>query len=77
MIATFEEITQKAVHLPSHQRLALAAFLLEMDDSSGNPQVDQAWEEEIQNRIRAIDSGTVVGIPYQDVMREAEQRLAP
>jgi hypothetical protein len=29
------------------------------------------------NRIKAVDSGAVVGISYQDVMLEAEKRLIP
>lgn len=43
-------------------------------DPSG---VDEAWEREIQDRIEEIDSGNAKGISYLEVMREAEQRLAP
>jgi len=77
MIATLEEITRKALELPLRQRLALAGFLLETGDISQDPDVDTAWEQEIQDRINAVDSGAVTGISYQDVMLEAEKRLAP
>ena len=77
MPATLEDITQQALQLSARQRLALAGFLLEMDDSTDQPQVDEAWEQEIQHRITAVDSGVVKGIAYNDVMREADQRLAP
>ena len=46
-------------------------------DSTDQPQVDEAWEQEIQHRIAAVDSGIVKGIAYNDVMREADQRPAP
>ena len=77
MTATLEEITQTALQLPVKQRLALAGFLLETEDVSPDPDVDAAWDQEIQHRIRAVDSGAVAGISYQDVMLEAEKRLAP
>ena len=77
MTATLEEITQTALQLPVKQRLALAGFLLETEDVSPDPDVDAAWDQEIQHRIRAVDSGAVAGISYQDVMIEAEKRLAP
>ena len=77
MPATIEEITQQALLLPARQRLALAGFLLEMGDATDHPDVDVSWEQEIQDRIKAVDSGAVTGISYNDVMREAEQRLAP
>ena len=51
--------------------------LLETEDVSPDPDVDAAWDQEIQHRIRAVDSGAVAGISYQDVMLEAEKRLAP
>ena len=77
MPATLEDITQQVLQLPSRQRLVLAGFLLEMGDASDHPGVDEAWEQEIQDRIKAVDSGVVTGISYNDVMREADQRLAP
>jgi len=77
MTATLEEITRTALQLPVKQRLALAGFLLETEDSSSDPEVDAVWDQEIQDRIKAVDSGVVTGISYQDVMLEAEKRLAP
>ena len=77
MPATLEDITQQVLQLPARQRLVLAGFLLEMGDAGDHPEVDEAWEQEIQDRIKAVDSGAVTGISYSDVMREADQRLAP
>ena len=77
MSMALEELTKEVIQLPSHQRLALASFLLELDDSSGDSTVDTDWDSEIVARIKAIDDGTVVGIPYADVMRAAEDCLTP
>jgi len=67
MPATLEEITQQVLQLPARQRLALAGFLLEMDDTTDHPAVDEAWEQEIQKRIKTVDSGAISGISYNDI----------
>ena len=63
--------------LSARQKLALAGFLLESADAAADPEAEAAWDLEICDRIRAIDDGRVVGVPYEDVMRSAEARLAP
>jgi len=72
-----EQVTKDAMDLPPRQKLALAEFLLESVDSPADPGAETAWDSEICDRIRAIDEGRVVGVAYEDVMREAERRLAP
>ena len=76
MTTTIEEITREALLLSPRQRVALAGFLLEIDDASADPEVDEAWEKEITARIKAIDSGSVFGIPYQEALSAADKRLA-
>ena len=71
------EIAKDALELAPRQRIALAEFLLESTDPSSDPEAESAWENEIQDRIRAIDEGRVIGVAYEDVMRAAEGRLAP
>jgi putative addiction module component (TIGR02574 family) len=77
MSATLEDITRDALTLSREQRLALAGFLLEVDEAAGHPEIDEAWEREILARIRAIDEGKVVGVPYEEVMRAANELLSP
>ena len=77
MAKALEEITKEAIQLPRPQRVALAGILLELDDYGDDVEVEAAWEHEILARIQAVDDGTAVGIAYEDVMREAQQRLAP
>ena len=71
------DVTNEAIRLPRQQRLALAGLLLELEDGGTDPQADKAWDQEIQARIKAVDDGTAVGIPYEEAMRQAQERLAP
>jgi len=78
MSAALKDITREALKLSRQQRLALAGFLLEIDDpTASDPEVDAAWEQEILARIQAIDEGTASGVPYEEMMRAAQERLAP
>jgi hypothetical protein len=67
-----EELVQEALTLARSERMALAAFLLELDDTGGEEEVEAAYEQEIRARIRAVDDGTATGISHEDVMRKAE-----
>jgi putative addiction module component (TIGR02574 family) len=75
MSATLEDITRDALKLSRQQRLALAGFLLEVDEAASDPEIDEAWEREILARIHAIDEGKVAGVSYEEVMRAANDRL--
>ena len=77
MAKAMEEVTQEALNLPLQQRLALAGFFLESAEAAPDPEAEAAWEAEIRDRMQAIDEGRVAGVPYEDVLREAESRLAP
>ena len=76
MSAAFEEITERALSLSRQERLALANRLLSDDQDGDLSEVETAWEEEILARIQAIDDGTAVGIPYEEVIRAARNRRA-
>ncbi len=76
MSAALEEITEKARALSRQERLALANRLLSGDQESDVSEIEAAWEEEILARIQAIDDGTAVGIPYEEVIRASRNRRA-
>ncbi|MDD5200879.1 MAG: addiction module protein [Terrimicrobiaceae bacterium] len=77
MSMALEDLAKEAIQLSNHQRLALAGFLLEIDESPSDPEADSLWDREIRARIQEIDTGAVAGIPYAEVMREADRRIAP
>ena len=76
MSAALEEITEKARALSRQERLTLANRLLSDDEDSDASEIEAAWEEEILARIKAIDDGTAIGIPYEEVIRAARNRRA-
>ena len=76
MSAALEEVTEKALKLPRQERLALANRLLSVEESAGSSAIEAAWEEEILARIEAIDNGSAVGVPYEEVLRAARDRRA-
>ncbi len=76
MSAALEDITKEALRLSRQERLALANRLLSNDQDSDVSEIEAAWEEEILARIQAIDNGTAVGIPYEEVIRAARNRRA-
>ncbi len=75
MSAALEEITQKALQLSPQDKLALANRLLS-DQSDDAAEIEAAWEEEILARIQAIDEGTALGVPFEEVVRAAQERRA-
>ena len=77
MNGTLEQVAKQAISLAPCQRLVLAGFLLEADASPLMLGVDQAWETEIEARVQAVETGTIEGIPFSEVMRPANARQAP
>jgi hypothetical protein len=63
MAAGIEEITKDIVELPRHQRLTLARLLLDLDRPGTSDEIENAWDEEIRARVKAVDEGRAVGIP--------------
>ena len=76
MSKALEEVSRDAIQLPRQQRLALARFLIEMDESSVEQGVEAMWEAEIEARVRAVDEGRSEGIPYEQVISRIDERLA-
>jgi putative addiction module component (TIGR02574 family) len=77
MSATAEKIRMELAGLDETERAELAHFLIQSLDHGAEEGAEAAWDAEIRDRIRAIDEGRVVGVAYEDVMRVAENRLAP
>jgi Putative addiction module component len=73
--STLAQITQDALRLPQDQQLRLARTLLEGSEASGQPDVDAAWEEEIERRITNIDAGLAKGRPFAEVVAEIDRQL--
>jgi putative addiction module component (TIGR02574 family) len=70
MAASIEAIIQEVVGLPRYQRLALVRLLLDLDQPGTNGEIESMWDEEIHARVKAVDEGRVVGIPYEQIKKE-------
>jgi len=76
MSMALEDVTRQAIDLPRHQRLALTRLLIELDGPGSDADVEDAWEAEIQARLRAVKEGRSEGIPYEQVLVRVDRRLA-
>jgi putative addiction module component (TIGR02574 family) len=63
------ELLTDAVSLPPEERAALADALLESLDQQIDEGAEQAWFDEIQERLREIDTGAVAMLAWEAVER--------
>ena len=69
------EITKDCLDLPSAQRLKLARILIDVSEPGQDfsPEVQSAWEEEIQARVEAVKNGTARSRPMAEVFAQLDQ----
>jgi putative addiction module component (TIGR02574 family) len=71
---TYEEIISAALSLPPGARAMLAEHLLESLDASDQKEIDAAWAEEAERRMREIREGKVETIDGDLVLQELRSR---
>lgn len=69
------ELFEEASQLTEMDRAELAGRLLESLHGEPDENVEAAWAEEIERRIRQIDSGEVKTIPWEEVRAKLYARL--
>jgi putative addiction module component (TIGR02574 family) len=74
MLDNYGEILSAALSLPPYERAMLADRLLESLDGPNQKQIDAAWGEEAERRMREIDEGMVETIDGALVMRRIRSR---
>ena len=75
MLDNYDEILSVALSLSPDERAMLADLLLVSLDSPNQKQIDEAWAEEIERRIREIDEGKVEMIDGELVMQKLRSRF--
>jgi putative addiction module component (TIGR02574 family) len=75
MTRAVEKILEEAAELPEEDRAELAGRLLESLDGEPDEDVEVAWSEEIERRIRQLDAGEAKTIPWQEVRAKLHARL--
>jgi putative addiction module component (TIGR02574 family) len=74
MLDDFDEILKGALSLPPVQRAMLADDLLQSLDDPNQKEIDDAWAEEAERRLREIDEGKVELVDGELVMERLRAR---
>ena len=69
MTSDVKKLLDEALRLPTEARAALAGSLIESLDEVVDDDAESAWAEEIQLRIREIESGLVKTVPWSEARR--------
>jgi putative addiction module component (TIGR02574 family) len=69
------DLFREASELSESERAELAGLLLESLEGEPDEDVEAAWAEEIERRVRQIDSGEVKTIPWEQVRANLYARL--
>ncbi len=75
MARDLTELFHEASQLPESERAELAGRLLESLHGKPDEDVEAAWAEEIERRVRQIDTGEVKTIPWEEVRAKLYARL--
>lgn len=75
MARDLTELYHEASQLPEAERAELAGRLLESLHGQPDEDVEAAWSEEIERRVRQLDSGEVKTIPWEEVRAKLYARL--
>lgn len=75
MSQNVKRLFSEAAILADTERAELAGMLIESLESERDDGVEIAWAEEIERRVREIDSGEVKTIPWEEVRAKAYARL--
>ena len=70
-----QDLYEEAAELPDSDRAELAGRLIDSLDTETDVDVETAWAEEIEHRIRQIESGEAKTIPWEQVRAELFARV--
>ena len=74
MARKLQELFREAAELTDRERAELAGMLIESLDSEPDADVEAAWAEEVERRVRQVDAGEVEMIPWEQVRAELFSR---
>ena len=70
-----ETVLAEALRLDADARAELAAEILASLDGPADPDAEAAWAAEIERRVSAIESGTALLEPWDEVKRRIEKEI--
>ena len=72
---TLRVLEKEVLELPPRSRVRLAEKIIASIDDYADPALEAAWDDEIERRVKDIQSGAETGIPAAQVMKEARRIL--
>ncbi len=75
MATDMERLAIELLGLPASSRAKLATQLIASLDETESPAAQERWMEVAQRRAAEMAEGKVEGIPAEEVMRRARERL--
>jgi putative addiction module component (TIGR02574 family) len=75
MARTYEEILKDALTLTEDERVELAESLHDSLLSPEEREIKAEWDAEIARRVADFDAGLTVGIPAEEVIAKARERV--
>ena len=75
MTTAQETLAKQVMKWPARRRIELAEELVASVEGFATPEIQAAWDNEIGARVKEIRAGRAEGIPAEEVMAEARQRL--
>jgi len=72
---TLRVLEREVLELPPRSRVRLAEKIIESIGDYDDPELKKDWENEIERRVKEIESGSEKGIPAEQVMKEARRAL--
>jgi len=70
------ELLRKALALPAEDRATLAGTLLDSLDTATDVSCEEAWNDEIANRIEGLASGKATTVSWEEVRRRVSTKLS-
>ena len=68
-------IEENVLTWPAAQRIELAEKLMASVEDFASPEIEAAWNSEIESRVMEIREGRAEGIPAEEVMEQARKEI--
>jgi hypothetical protein len=72
---TVDQIVEESAQLPQDVRAEVIERIILSAHGGLAPRIETAWREETRRRIAEIDNGTARGIPLDEALAKARQRV--
>lgn len=69
-----KKITEEALSLPVDLRLRLVDVLINSLNAPRQPEIDDLWAQEVENRIDQVDRGEIETLPGEAVFERIRKR---